>query len=159
MPKQENSTFAWKKQSAFSQSTCRLIFCKHRSTTKFPSRFSFISYMQLIQAPSFGQICSHSRKCSCLVCSRSCPFFLLEYICVWVTPYLLSPWQRRGPTVSLASEPGLFVSPTATWLTGRCSLYVKRPESSLLEKSDTYIFKNLSYKMFGRVFSLFIRCF
>lgn len=41
--------------------------------------------------------------------------------CISMTQHLLSPWQRRGPTVSLASEPGLFVSPTTTWLTGRCS--------------------------------------
>lgn len=51
--------------------------------------------------------------------------------------YLLSPWQRRGPTVSLASESGLLVSPTATWLTGRCSLYTNRPESSLLRAKQT----------------------
>lgn len=33
--------------------------------------------------------------------------------------HLLSPWQRRGPTLSLASEPCRSVSPTTTWLTGR----------------------------------------
>lgn len=48
---------------------------------------------------------------------------------------LRSPWQRRGPTVSLASDPGRFVSPTATWLTGKWSLYTRSPESSLLRKN------------------------
>lgn len=33
-----------------------------------------------------------------------------------------SPSHRRGPTVSLASDPALLVSPTTTWLTGRWSL-------------------------------------
>lgn len=40
-------------------------------------------------------------------------WYNLEYV------NLLSPWQRRGPTVKCASEPTLLVSPTTTFLTGR----------------------------------------
>ena len=49
---------------------------------------------------------------------------------------LLSPWQRKGPTVNFASEPGRLVSPTATWFTGKWSLYIRSPESSLLEAME-----------------------
>ena len=41
--------------------------------------------------------------------------FLFSHQCL----YLLSPWQRRGPTVYCASELVLLVSPMTTLRTGR----------------------------------------
>lgn len=51
-------------------------------------------------------------------------------------PDLLSPWQRRCPTLYALSEPGLWTSPSTRDLTGRVSLWVSRPESLALEGSE-----------------------
>lgn len=92
---------------------------------------TFICLHNLIKHSNYiiSHICSTIHvliHMSCILVRRSWILFKEKEI------DLRSPWQLRGPTVSLASEPGRFVSPTATWLTGKWSLYTRSPESSLL---------------------------